>query len=111
VAPGQLEPAVLTLTAVPLNPVPGPVTVALTPSVLALVAVPLTAQPSPVTVSLAVAVLALAAVALDPQEGSPPPRGSMQFAARTPASLAPADRTVAGARPTTRSGPTMTGGS
>lgn len=60
----DLTPAVITFTAVPLDPVPQPGLVTLTPAVLTFTAVPVTPVPQPVTVNLTSAVLTFTAVPL-----------------------------------------------
>jgi len=61
-----LTPAVVTLVGVPLNPAPQPVSVALTPAVVTFVAVPLTPTPGQVTVALQPAAISIVGVPLSP---------------------------------------------
>jgi hypothetical protein len=65
----NLTPASMPFTAVALNPVPQPVTIALTPATLAFGAIGVNPVPQPVTVALTRANMAFTAVAVTPVPG------------------------------------------
>lgn len=68
-----LTPATLTLSAVPVTPVPQPVPVTLSPTSFTLTAVPVSPAPKPVTVTLTPAVFTLTAVPVTPEPVSATP--------------------------------------